>query len=95
MDLYGQQLHWLSEKGIAIGEDEEASVKKTKYKDLSKAFRAMLDYAMRTRILCMETVNSPMLSHLLVTIKLECGGLSLLPPFSHPRVLSRSFAVQR
>jgi hypothetical protein len=44
MDLYGQQIDWLSELGI---KPDPAGEGAGKYNDFSATFRAMLDYAMR------------------------------------------------
>jgi len=43
MDLYAQQVQWLSDQGIKLGAAEGAE----QYEGFSSAFRAMLDYAMR------------------------------------------------
>jgi hypothetical protein len=43
MDLYDKQIGIMAEHGVKIGSEDEAE----KYKDLSKACRAMLDYAAR------------------------------------------------
>jgi len=43
MDVYSQQFDWLSELGIKLGDGQGAE----KYSDYGRAFRAMLDYAIR------------------------------------------------
>lgn len=42
MDLYKRQIDWLAEQGVKVGPEGEEQ-----YKALSKAFRSMLDFAMR------------------------------------------------
>merc|ERR1711865_1307020 len=44
LDLYFQQIEWLGTQGIIVGTEESS-----KYEELSKAFRAMLDYAIRNQ----------------------------------------------
>jgi len=44
MDLYGQQIDWLSDLDVKLGSGQGPE----RYSDFSRSFRAMLDYAIRT-----------------------------------------------